>query len=352
MASAPALPSAPLPLALTMGDPAGIAPEITLKAYQLAIQDHAAPFVVFANADALRATARALGIDCRVEVVTFPSDAALVFQQALPVIDIPLSAPAIAGSPDSRNGDAVIQAITAAVDAARFGSIAAIVTNPIAKSVLYQAGFKHPGHTEFLGALARARWDTARISEPVMLLASEALKVVPLTIHIPLASVPRAITPELIIVTAHTLNAALISDFGLQHPRIAIAGLNPHAGEDGTIGREDIDVIAPAISQLRAQGLTVTGPHSADTLFHAAARGTYDAAICMYHDQALIPIKTLSFDTGVNVTLGLPFIRTSPDHGTAFDIAGRGIASPASLIEALKLARTMALRRDAAVVCA
>jgi 4-hydroxythreonine-4-phosphate dehydrogenase len=218
------------------------------------------------------------------------------------------------------------------------------VTNPIAKSVLYAAGFAHPGHTEFLAALGE-RHAPGRRFHPVMMLAAPELRIVPLTVHIPLAEVPRAISRGLIFETVRTTWDALRRDFAIAQPRIAVTGLNPHAGEGGAIGAEERQVIAPAILELQSEGLTVTGPHPADTLFHAAARRGYDAVIAMYHDQALIPVKTLAFDTAVNVTLGLPFVRTSPDHGTAFDIAGQGRASPESLIAALKLAHDIAARR-------
>jgi 4-hydroxythreonine-4-phosphate dehydrogenase len=224
------------------------------------------------------------------------------------------------------------------------GDARAVVTNPISKSVLQAGGFAHPGHTEFLGALAEAHFGIAQ-AKPVMLLASAELKVVPLTVHIPLSRVASEISIEAIVETASILNLTLARDFGIARPRIAVAGLNPHAGEQGTIGLEDTEIIAPAIAALVSLGLDVTGPHSADTLFHAAARETYDAVLAMYHDQALIPIKTLAFDSGVNVTIGLPFVRTSPDHGTAFSIAGTGRARPLSLIEALRLADTLSRRR-------
>jgi len=251
------------------------------------------------------------------------------------------------GRPDTSNAAAVIASIEAAVAAVALGEASAVVTNPIAKSVLYAAGFAHPGHTEFLGVLA-TRHHPGHKYHPVMMLACDALKVVPLTVHIALADVPRAVTRALIFDTVRITWDALRFDFGIDAPRIAVAGLNPHAGESGTIGREDEDVVGPAVRELRRQGLAITGPHPADTLFHAEARKTYDAVLCMYHDQALIPLKTIAFDTGVNITLGLPFVRTSPDHGTAFDIAGSGRARPESLIASLKLAEVMAGRRSVA----
>jgi 4-hydroxythreonine-4-phosphate dehydrogenase len=232
----------------------------------------------------------------------------------------------------------VLQSIETAVGLVMDGQACAVVTNPIAKATLASAGFAHPGHTEFLAALAERHRPAERF-HPVMMLAAEEVRVVPLTIHIPLSEVPRAVTRELIRRTVHVVDRAFV------RPRIAVAGLNPHAGESGMIGREDVDVIAPAIAELKAEGVDIRGPLPADTMFHAAARSRYDVAIAMYHDQALIPIKTLAFDRGVNVTLGLPFVRTSPDHGTAFDIAGRGVASPESLIQALLMAGTMAAER-------
>jgi 4-hydroxythreonine-4-phosphate dehydrogenase len=229
----------------------------------------------------------------------------------------------------------------------RDGRVRGVVTNPISKAVLMADGFSHPGHTEYLGALAAAHFGVAAPT-PVMLLASEELRVVPLTVHIPLARVAGSITTEAIVVTAKILHAALQSDFGFVRPRIAITGLNPHAGEDGRLGGEDQAIIAPAVAALVGDGLSVTGPHPADTLFHASARASYDAVLAMYHDQALIPIKTLAFDRGVNVTIGLPFVRTSPDHGTAFSLAGTGAAQATSLIEALKMADAIALKRERA----
>ena len=339
--------SAHSPLALTMGDPAGIGLEITLRAWKLRDERRLPPFVLFGDADALRQRARLAGVDAPVEAIAGLNEAATVFHRALPVRHSPLAAPAIPGVPDTGNAAATIASIDTAVEAVANGQARALVTNPIAKSVLYAAKFAHPGHTEYLAALAERR-EPGRRYLPVMLLSSDELKVVPLTIHIPLADVPRSISKPLIFETVHTLWQALRRDFGIAAPRIAVTGLNPHAGESGTMGREDADIIAPAIEELRAEGLAVTGPHPADTLFHASARKTYDAAVAMYHDQALIPIKTLAFDRGVNVTLGLPFVRTSPDHGTAFGIASLASANPESLIQALLLASDMALQRAAA----
>ncbi|MCB1506570.1 MAG: 4-hydroxythreonine-4-phosphate dehydrogenase PdxA [Hyphomicrobiaceae bacterium] len=334
-------------LALTMGDPAGVGLELTITAWQRRVSEGLAPFAYFGSAEAIADRAAALGQVIDIVRIASPSEAAGVFGRALPVIDMALPAPAVAGVADPSNGAVVIASIEKAVAAVAAGEAAAVVTNPIAKSVLYRAGFAHPGHTEFLASLARAHYPGSA-ADPVMMIASDALNVVPLTIHIPLAEVPAAISSEMIERTLRIMAASLSREFGFAHPRIAVAGLNPHAGEDGSIGLEDRDVIAPVIAKLAAEGLHVTGPHAADTLFHPAARATYDAVLAMYHDQALIPVKTLAFDTGVNVTLGLPFVRTSPDHGTAFDIAGKGRASASSLIAALKLAQRMSERRSAA----
>ena len=338
-----------LPLALTMGDPAGIGLEIALKAWLARKSELLPPFCLYGDAAALQARARDIGLVVPVEIISDPRGATQYFARALPVIACPLAAPVIAGQPGTQNATAVIAAITRAVADAAAGCVRAVVTNPIAKSVLYGAGFKHPGHTEFLAALAVEHWPGSP-HQAVMMLACSTLKVVPLTIHVPLSTVPSLISNDLIVMTVRTTAAALRQDFGIAAPRIAVAGLNPHAGEGGTIGDEDQRVIQPALRTLVGEGICVTGPHSADTLFHAAARKTYDAVVAMYHDQALIPVKTLAFDEGVNITLGLPFVRTSPDHGTAFDIAAKGIASPKSLIEALKMADSMAQRR--LLICA
>lgn len=337
------------PLAVTMGDPAGIGLELTAMAWTRRHKDQIPPIAFYGCARSLTACAERLGLTVPLNVIGEPRDAIGHFDSALPVIDIPLATPASPGVADPSNGSAVIQAIERAVEDTVAGRASAVVTNPIAKSVLYQAGFAHPGHTEFLAELAD-RFVPGGPYLPVMMIASEALRVVPLTIHIPLAKVPGAISGDAIVKCARIMAGALMRDFAIERPRIAVTGLNPHAGEDGSMGREDMDIIAPAIAQLKAEGIDVSGPHPADTLFHAARRATYDAVLAMYHDQALIPAKTLAFDTGVNVTLGLPFVRTSPDHGTAFDIAGRGIASPSSLIAALQLAKRMSDARATSAV--
>jgi 4-hydroxythreonine-4-phosphate dehydrogenase len=257
----------------------------------------------------------------------------------LPVVATGSIAKAQPGQPDDTSADAAISSIRQAVADVTAGQAAAVVTNPIAKSVLYRAGFPHPGHTEFLAELAASGGHTP---QPVMMLWSPALAVVPVTIHVPLQEAITRLTHDLIVSTARIVVADLKARFGLAHPRLVLSGLNPHAGEEGTLGTEELRIVTPAIETLRAQGIDVRGPLPADTMFHDAARKTYDCAICMYHDQALIPIKTVAFDDAVNVTLGLPFIRTSPDHGTAFDIAGTGRANPSSLIASLRLAARMA----------
>lgn len=322
------------PLALTMGEPAGIGGEIALQAW-LQRADGVPPFFLIDDCDRLRALARAIGWEVPLRSIAAPEEAGTTFAGALPVLALPLARPVVPGRPDPENARAVIAAIEMAVDLVQGGRAAAIVTNPISKQCLYAAGFKHPGHTEYLAELAGG-------ISPVMMLACPELRVVPVTIHLALKDVGGALTAEAIIAAGRTTAAGLRRDFAIDRPVLAIAGLNPHAGESGAMGREEIEIIAPAIAALRREGIEAEGPFPADTLFHAAARRRYDAVLCMYHDQALIPIKTIDFDGGVNITLGLPFIRTSPDHGTAFDIAGTGRADPSSLIAALKLAARMA----------
>jgi 4-hydroxythreonine-4-phosphate dehydrogenase len=279
-----------------------------------------------------------------VQAIDGPGRAAAVFPEALPVVPVGGAVTAQPGRPDPADAPLVIAAIDRAVADVEAGRAAAIVTNPINKEALYAAGFRHPGHTEYLGELS-ARLCGVADATPVMMLVSSDLRVVPVTIHVALRDAIAALTRPIIVMTARITHDALKRDFAIARPRLAVAGLNPHAGEGGALGREDLDIVAPAIAELRAIGIDAKGPLAADTMFHAAARRNYDAALCMYHDQALIPIKTLDFDGAVNVTLGLPFIRTSPDHGTAFDIAGKGTARPDSLIAALRLAAQMAARR-------
>ncbi|HSD92637.1 MAG TPA: 4-hydroxythreonine-4-phosphate dehydrogenase PdxA [Methyloceanibacter sp.] len=332
------------PLALTIGDPAGIGPDITLLAWHARRRDLIPPFALLGDPGVLAARAEALGIDVPITEVEEIGLAPARFARALPVLPVPVAGPVVPGRPDRGAAPAVERSIERAVGLVRAGAARAVVTNPIAKSVLYDAGFAFPGHTEYLASLAGAGQAPV---QPVMLLASPAVKVVPVTVHVPLKEVAPLLTRGLILSTIEITARDLGRYFGLNRPRLAVSGLNPHAGEDGGLGREEIEIIAPAIEAARTKGLDVTGPHPTDTMFHAAARETYDAAICMYHDQALVPFKTLAFEEGVNVTLGLPFVRTSPNHGTAFALAGTGKASPRSLIEALRLAAAMSDRAEA-----
>jgi len=327
------------PLALTSGEPAGIGPDITIKAWQRRKQEALPPFYLLGDAGLLRRRAKALGSDIPLAEIGGPEDAVAAFADHLPVIATGHSATAEAGRPDDSSAEAALASIRQAVADVTSGRAGAVVTNPIAKAVLYRAGFRHPGHTEFLAELAT---ENGRTPQPVMLLWSPTLAVVPVTIHVSLSEAIAQLSADLIVATCRIAVRDLRHRFGIAAPRLALTGLNPHAGEDGTIGSEERTIIAPAVDLLRADGIDARGPLPADTMFHDAARRTYDCAICMYHDQALIPIKTLAFDDAVNVTLGLPFVRTSPDHGTAFDIAGSGRANPASLIAALRLAARMA----------
>ena len=297
------------------------------------------PFFIVADPGVLRTAATRLGADAPI-VPAAPEEAAKAFATALPVVPLAESVAVTPGAPDPRSAPGTIAAIETAVALTRAGRAGAVVTNPIAKHLLHAAGFSHPGHTEFLAALAAGEDGT--VPRPVMMLWCDALAVVPVTIHIPLRAVPDALTVDVIVETGRIVARDLRGRFGIAAPRLALAGLNPHAGESGSLGSEDRDVVEPAIVRLRAEGIDASGPYPADTMFHERARQGYDVALAMYHDQALIPIKTIAFDDGVNVTLGLPFVRTSPDHGTAFDIAGRGIARPDSLIAALKLASRLA----------
>ncbi len=327
------------PLALTMGDPAGIGGELSLRAW-LARGDGPC-FFVLDDPDRLRAVGHALRLHVPIAEIADAAAAPAVFPRALPVLAVRLAVPAVPGRADAANAPAVIAAIERATRLAQAGEAGAVVTNPISKATLYGAGFGFPGHTEFLAAL------TGVPGREVMMLASPLLRVVPVTVHVSLRRALEMLSTTIITAAARTTHAALRRDFGLVRPRLAIAGLNPHAGEGGALGHEDAAIIAPAITALRGEGLDVSGPWPPDTMFTEAARARYDAAICMYHDQALIPLKTLDMRQGVNVTLGLPIIRTSPDHGTAFDIAGRGVAEPDSLIAALRLAAELAARRSA-----
>lgn len=321
------------PIALSCGEPAGIGPELAAAAW--AQLRESLPFFLIGDPAHLPP-------GTPVALIDDPFEATSAAATALPVLPHGFNGQRTPGRANPDHAQGVIDVIARGVDLVMSGAASALCTAPIHKQALQDgAGFAYPGHTEYLAALAG-------VDRVVMMLASDALRVVPATIHIPLAEVPAALTPVLIEETIRITDAGLRRDFGLHAPRLAVAGLNPHAGEGGKIGREEIDVIAPVLRRLRDEGFDLSGPLSADTMFHAAARTGYDAAVAMYHDQALIPIKTLDFDRGVNITLGLPFIRTSPDHGTAFDIAGKGVARPTSLIEALKMAARMARARAGA----
>lgn len=329
------------PLVVTMGEPAGIGPELLLAAWRARPADSIGPWAAIANADQLRALAGRLDWPVPIIAIAAPDQAEAALGEGLPVIDIPLGGSPRAGAPDPINAAATIASIDRAVAMAMDGRAAAVVTNPIQKSALYAAGFSVPGHTEYLAQLTGA-------PRPVMMIAGPRLRVVPVTIHLPLALVPTALTTEAIVETGRIALIALRADFGIAEPRLAVCGLNPHAGESGALGQEDEAIVRPAVEALAAEGWRVTGPHPADTLFHQAARAGFDAALGMYHDQVLTPAKALDFDQGVNVTLGLPIVRTSPDHGTALDIAGHGVARADSLLAAMAMARDLATTRAAA----
>lgn len=328
-----------LPLALCMGEPAGVGTEIIAKAWDV-LKGQALPFVIIGDAILMRAQGRP------VQSVQSTLEAHEVFARAIPVLDQPLPAPVIAGRPDSANAGAVADWIEQAVNLALDGQVGGIVTAPIAKAPLYAAGFRFPGHTEFIAELT-ADVPFAETRGPVMMLTALDLRACLVTIHASLAQVPELVTRERVCRTARVVHEAMKRDFDIARPRLALAALNPHAGEGGAMGLEEIEVLAPAVEILRAEGIDISDPRPADTMFHAEARATYDAAVCLYHDQALIPVKTLDFWGGVNVTLGLPIVRTSPDHGTGFDIAGKGIARPDSLIAAIRIAGQMAAVRAA-----
>jgi 4-hydroxythreonine-4-phosphate dehydrogenase len=333
-----------LPLALTLGEPAGIGPDLTLAIWQRRRELDLPAFYVIGNVDFLTARARVLRLDIPLTAVA-PAEAAGAFSRALPVVPLDLPVTAAAGKPDATSAPAAITSIRRAVADVLAGRAGAVVTNPVAKNVLYRSGFAEPGHTEFLAKLATEA--SGKAVHPVMMLWSAELAVVPVTIHLPLRDVVSTLTGDLIVQTGRIVARDLGARFGIARPRLAIAGLNPHAGEEGALGEEDYAIVAPAVRQLRADGIDAVGPLPADTLFHARARAGYDVALCMYHDQALIPIKTLAFDNAVNVTLGLPFVRTSPDHGTAFDIAGTGRGDPSSLVAALALAARLSANSPA-----
>jgi len=332
----------PLPLAISIGDPAGVGPELICAAWATRAAHGLPPFFAVGSRDLIEAAARRRGLDIAVRAIAAPDEAAALFDEALPVIDLG-AADYTPGAPDDAGATLALRALETATGLVRAGAASALVTGPIAKSLLARVGFTQPGQTEFVAQACGITPENA-----VMMLAGPNLKVVPITVHVPLALVPGLLNAELIRARSAIAAAALTRDFGVQHPRLAVAALNPHAGEDGRMGTEDRDLIAPAVAALREAGIDARGPLPADTMFHAEARATYDAAICMYHDQALIPIKVLDFDKGVNVTLGLPIVRTSPDHGTAFGIAGTGTARPGATIAAIRMAGQCAARRLAA----
>jgi 4-hydroxythreonine-4-phosphate dehydrogenase len=327
------------PLALTLGEPAGIGPDLTLAIWHQRAALDIPRFYIVGDPEFLRRRAERLGLNVPIARVT-PAAAAATFTGALPVVALDLAVSAAPGQPDHSSAPAAIASIRRAVADVLAGAAVAVVTNPIAKNVLYKSGFAEPGHTEFLASLVEEA--TGKSLRPVMMLWSPELAVVPVTIHLPLREIFACLSPELIVETGRIVARDLAKRFRVSRPRLAIAGLNPHAGEQGALGAEDHAIVAPAVARLKAEGIDARGPLPADSLFHERARATYDVALCMYHDQALIPIKTLAFDHAVNVTLGLPFVRTSPDHGTAFDIAGTGLADARSLIAALRLARRLA----------
>jgi 4-hydroxythreonine-4-phosphate dehydrogenase len=327
------------PLALTIGEPAGIGPDLTLAIWHRRGELDIPPFYVVADPDFLRRRADRLGLGVPIATVT-PNTAAAKFPSALPVVALDGAVSAEPGRPDRSSAPAAIASIRRAVADVIAGAAAAIVTNPVAKNVLYNSGFAEPGHTEFLATLVQEA--TGKVLRPVMLLWAPELAVVPVTIHLPLREIFQHLSTALVVETGRIVARDLCTRFRILRPRLAIAGLNPHAGENGALGEEDRTIVAPAVARLVADGIDARGPLPADSLFNERARATYDAALCMYHDQALIPIKTLAFDHAVNVTLGLPFVRTSPDHGTAFDIAGTGAADTTSLVSALRLAARLA----------
>ena len=326
-------------IVVTMGEPAGIGAEITLGAW-LRLRETDFAFYLLHDPTHVSELGKALSLPVPIKVISHPTEAREAFREALPVMPVQLPAPIRLGQPDSRNAASVIDAIRLAVELTVRGQASALVTNPIQKSVLYESGFPFPGHTEFLEELSGAGF------RAIMMLASEELKVVPVSIHVALAAAVSEISKQRIVDVALATASGLSRDFGMPNPRLAIAGLNPHAGEGGSMGREEIETIAPAIEILKREGIDASGPYPPDTMFTSRARQTYNAAICMYHDQALIPLKTLDVDGGVNITMGLPFVRTSPDHGTALDIAGHGVADPGSLISAIRMAAKIAEHRS------
>ena len=331
-----------LPLAVSLGDPAGVGPELIAEAWARRGVERLPPFLVAGGGGVLREAGARRGIELPLERISNPNEAALVFERALPVLPATADASYRPGEPGEDGARLALASLELAATLAADGHASALVTGPVAKAELAAIGFAFPGQTEYVAEVSRVPAEDA-----VMMLAGPQLRTVPMTVHCPLADVPGLLSIPLIHRRSTIVARALERDFGIARPRLAICGLNPHAGEKGRMGREEIEIIAPAIAALQADGIDATGPHPADALFAAHARPTYDVAIAMYHDQALIPLKALDFDQGVNVTLGLPIVRTSPDHGTAFDIAGKGIADPGAMIAAIRMAGQMAARRAA-----
>ncbi|WP_294392128.1 4-hydroxythreonine-4-phosphate dehydrogenase PdxA [uncultured Sphingomonas sp.] len=323
------------PLAVALGDPAGIGPEITAKAWARRREDALPLFFAIGDPRSIAAV-----WDGPIARISGPADAAAIFPDALPIIQVEDAGEIVPGLPNPPGARCALDSLELGVGLARSDGASGLVTAPVSKSQLYGIGFAFPGQTEFVAE----RCGIGR-GNAVMMMAGPTLRTVPITIHIPLKDVPEALTPELVMARARVTERGLIRDFGIERPRLAIAGLNPHAGESGALGREEIDILAPALEQLRGEGMDIVGPLAADTMFHARARADYDAALCLYHDQALVPIKTLHFDEGVNVTLGLPIVRTAPDHGTAFAIAGTNQANPGAMIAAIRLAGQCAAHR-------
>jgi 4-hydroxythreonine-4-phosphate dehydrogenase len=329
------------PLVMTMGEPAGIGGEIAIKAWQDRLAMNIPDFFILDDPDRLKRLGKRIGMEIPVKTISSPGEVAATYPDALPVMPLGTAIDVEPGIANPEYVSTVLESIDRAVDYAVSGDVSGIVTNPIHKKTLYDGGFRHPGHTEYLALKSAAG------TMPVMMLTCPGLRVVPVTIHMALREAVDALNTDVIIANGIVTAEALQRDYGIEQPRLAVAGLNPHAGEDNAMGDDEEKVIAPAVRALQAKGIDCFGPAPADTLFHAAARSTYDAVLCMYHDQALIPLKTIDFERGVNVTLGLPFVRTSPDHGTAFNIAGSGTASPLSLIAAIREAASMAAQRDA-----
>lgn len=328
-------------LAVTMGEPAGIGGDIALGSWVRREAERLPPFFVIDDPDRLIALARHLGLPVPIQTIAAPDEALGVFGSALPVLPIGPSVDVVSGRLDPANSEAVVASIDRAVSLVQAGQADAVVTNPIHKSLLFSAGFPYPGHTEYLA------FRTEAVQRPVMMLVVEGLRAVPVTVHVALQDALTALTADRIVRCGQLVHRALIADFGIERPRIAVAAVNPHGGEDGTLGTEEIETIAPAVRALEREGIAAFGPKPADSLFHAKARAGYDAVLCMYHDQALIPVKTIDFERGVNVTLGLPIVRTSPDHGTALDVAGTGRADPSSLCAAMRLAAELVGNRRA-----